>query len=202
MTSNAQNFPLRRRKIIPELLKDRGDMLVVAGLGSTAWDITAAGDHDLSFPLWGAMGGAVSIGIGLAISQPKHRVLVITGDGEMLMGMGSLATAARLDLVNLSICVLDNEHYAETGMQTTHTSLSTNLAAIASGCGFENAVTVSSENELADVLPRLKKGPGMQFVSIKVRIEKLDFSLPPKDGVYLKTRFRKAILGDSAIALS
>jgi thiamine pyrophosphate-dependent acetolactate synthase large subunit-like protein len=202
MTSNAQNFPLRRRTIVPELLKDRGDMLVVAGLGSTAWDITAAGDHDLSFPLWGAMGGAVSIGIGLAIAQPKHRVLVITGDGEMLMGMGSLATAARLDLVNLSICVLDNEHYAETGMQTTHTSLGTNLAAIASGCGFENAVTVSSENELADVLPRLKKGPGMQFVSIKVRIEKLDFSLPPKDGVYLKTRFRKAILGDSAIASS
>jgi thiamine pyrophosphate-dependent acetolactate synthase large subunit-like protein len=177
-------------------------MLVVAGLGSTAWDITAAGDHDLSFPLWGAMGGAVSIGIGLAIAQPKHRVLVITGDGEMLMGMGSLATAARLDLVNLSICVLDNEHYAETGMQTTHTSLGTNLAAIASGCGFENAVTVSSENELADVLPRLRKGPGMQFASIKVRIEKLDFSLPPKDGVYLKTRFRKAILGDSAIASS
>ena len=202
MTSNAQNFPLRRRKIIPELLKDRGDMLVVAALGSTAWDITAAGDHDLSFPLWGAMGGAVSIGIGLAIAQPKRRVLVVAGDGEMLMGMGSLATAARLDLVNLSICVLDNEHYAETGMQTTHTSLSTNLAAIASGCGFENAVTVSSENELADVLPRLKKGPGMQFVSIKVRIEKLDFSLPPKDGVYLKTRFRKAILGDSAIASS
>jgi thiamine pyrophosphate-dependent acetolactate synthase large subunit-like protein len=202
MTSNAQNFPLRRRTIVLELLKDRGDMLVVAALGSTAWDITAAGDHDLSFPLWGAMGGAVSIGIGLAIAQPKRRVLVITGDGEMLMGMGSLATAARLDLVNLSICVLDNEHYAETGMQTTHTSLGTNLAAIASGCGFENAVTVSSENELADVLPRLKKGPGMQFVSIKVRIEKLDFSLPPKDGVYLKTRFRKAILGDSAIASS
>ena len=202
MTSNAQNFPLRRRTIVPELLKDRGDMLVVAGLGSTAWDITAAGDHDLSFPLWGAMGGAASIGIGLAIAQPKRRVLVVTGDGEMLMGMGSLATAARLDLVNLSICVLDNEHYAETGMQTTHTSLSTNLAEIASGCGFENAVTVSSENELANVLPRLKKGPGMQFASIKVRIEKLDFSLPPKDGVYLKTRFRKAILGDSAIASS
>ena len=202
MTSNAQNFTLRRRTIVPELLKDRGDMLVVAGLGSTAWDITAAGDHDLSFPLWGAMGGAASIGIGLAIAQPKRRVLVVTGDGEMLMGMGSLATAARLDLVNLSICVLDNEHYAETGMQTTHTSLSTNLAAIASGCGFENAVTVSSENELADVLPRLKKGPGMQFASIKVRIEKLDFLLPPKDGVYLKTRFRKAILGDSAIASS
>jgi len=200
MTLDAQNFALRRRDIVPELLKDRGDMLVVAGLGSTAWDITAAGDHDLSFPLWGAMGGSVSIGIGLAIAQPKRRVLVITGDGEMLMGMGSLATAARLNLQNLSVCVLDNEHYVETGMQTTHTSTGTNLSAIASGCGFENSVAVSSQNELADVLPRLREGPGMQFASIKVRAEKLGFSLPPKDGVYLKTRFRKAILGDAAVS--
>ena len=200
MTLDAQNFALRRRDIVPELLKDRGDMLVVAGLGSTAWDITAAGDHDLSFPLWGAMGGSVSIGIGLAIAQPKRRVLVITGDGEMLMGMGSLATAARLNLHNLSVCVLDNEHYVETGMQTTHASTGTNLSAIASGCGFENSVAVSSQNELADVLPRLREGPGMQFASIKVRAEKLGFSLPPKDGVYLKTRFRKAILGDAAVS--
>jgi len=126
--------------------------------------------------------------------------LVITGDGEMLMGMGSLATAARLNLRNLSVCVLDNEHYVETGMQTTHTSTGTNLSAIASGCGFENSVAVSSQNELADVLPRLREGPGMQFASIKVRAEKLGFSLPPKDGVYLKTRFRKAILGDAAVS--
>jgi thiamine pyrophosphate-dependent acetolactate synthase large subunit-like protein len=199
MTLDAQNFALRRRDIVPKLLKGRGDMLVVAGLGSTAWDITAAGDHDLSFPLWGAMGGSVSIGIGLAIAQPKRRVLVITGDGEMLMGMGSLATAARLNLQNLTVCVLDNEHYAETGMQTTHTSTGTNLSTIASGCGFQNSVAVSSQNELADVLPRLREGPGMQFASIKVRTEKLGFSLPPKDGVYLKTRFRKAILGDAAV---
>ena len=199
MTSNAETFPLRRREIVVELLKDRGDTLVIAGLGSTAWDITAAGDHDLSFPLWGAMGGTVSMGVGLAIAQPERRVLIITGDGDMLMGMGSLATAARQNPGNLSICVFDNEHYGETGMQPTHTSSVADLTAIAAGCGIENSVLVKTEDELEAVLPRLRQGPELQFACIKVRAEKLDFVLPSKDGVHLKNRFRKAILGDAAL---
>jgi len=196
MTDRATNFALRRRKVVKQLLEDRGDMLVVAGLGSTAWDITSAGDHDLSFPLWGAMGGAVAIGIGLAIAQPDRRVLIVTGDGDMLMGMGSLATAARQNLQNLSICVFDNEHYGETGMQTTHTASAADLAAIASGCGIAQTDRVETESDLAEVLPRLRNGPGLYFSCIKVRAEKLDFVLPPKDGVFLKTRFRRALLGD------
>ena len=199
MTSNASEFNLRRRDVVKSLLKDRGDMLIVAGLGSTAWDITAAGDHDLSFPLWGAMGGAVPIGIGLAAAQPNRRVMVITGDGDMLMGMGSLATAARMNLENLSICVFDNEHYGETGMQTTHTASGTNLTTIASGCGILNTTSVDSEEDLSSVLSALKEGPGMQFACIKVRAEKLDFVLPPKDGVLLKTRFRRALLGEGVV---
>jgi thiamine pyrophosphate-dependent acetolactate synthase large subunit-like protein len=94
---------LRRREVVKDLLQARKDLLVVAGLGSTAWDITAAGDHDLSFPLWGAMGQAAMIGLGLAIAQPKRRVLVITGDGEMLMGMGSLATIGVQQPKNLTV---------------------------------------------------------------------------------------------------
>ena len=83
MASNASQFTLRRRAVVSDLLKDRQDRLVIAGLGSTAWDITSAGDHDLSFPLWGAMGGTLAIGIGLATAQPTRRVMVITGDGDM-----------------------------------------------------------------------------------------------------------------------
>lgn len=199
MTENASKFALRRRHVVKQLLDDRGDMLVVAGLGSTAWDITSAGDHDLSFPLWGAMGGTVSIGIGLATAQPERRVLIVTGDGDMLMGMGSLATAARQNLKNLSICVFDNEHYGETGMQTTHTASGTDLAAIASGCGIKNSERVETEAELASAIPKLRNGPGLYFSCIKVRAEKLDFALPPKDGVFLKTRFRRALLGDSVV---
>ena len=107
---------LRRREVVKDLLKGRKDLLVVAGLGSTAWDITAAGDHDLSFPLWGAMGQAAMIGLGLALAQPKRRVLVITGDGEMLMGIGSLATIGVQQPKNLTVAVIDNERYGETGM--------------------------------------------------------------------------------------
>lgn len=199
MTSKASEFSLRRRDVVKHLLADRNDLLVIAGLGSTAWDITAAGDHDLSFPLWGAMGGAVAIGIGLAAAQTDKRVMVITGDGDMLMGMGSLATAARQNLDNLTICVFDNEHYGETGMQVTHTASGTDLSAIAAGCGVSNTEMITTDEALAASLDRLRKGPGLQFACIKVRAEKLDFVLPPKDGVHLKNRFRRALLGDGAI---
>jgi thiamine pyrophosphate-dependent acetolactate synthase large subunit-like protein len=110
---------LHRRDVVEILLKQRKNLLVVAGLGSTAWDITAVGDSPLSFPLWGAMGQAAMIGLGLALAQPKRRVLVITGDGEMLMGLGSLATIGVQQPQNLSIVVIDNGRYGETGMQAT-----------------------------------------------------------------------------------
>ncbi len=199
MTASATTYLLRRRQVVEQLLDDRGDMLVIGGLGSTAWDITAAGDHDLSFPLWGAMGGTVAIGIGLATAQPNRRVLIITGDGDMLMGLGSLATAARQNLENLSVCVFDNEHYGETGMQATHTATTADLSVIATGCGFQNSCEVRSQNQLTDAVARLRRGPGLQFACIKVRAEKLDFVLPPKDGVFLKSRFRRALLGTDVV---
>jgi len=198
--SRAENYALHRRDVAKTLLANRDDnFLVVTGLGSPNWDATNAGDHPLTFPLWGAMGGAVTIVLVLALAQPGRRVLVITGDGEMLMGMGSLATAAKQMPENLSICVFDNEHYGETGMQTTHTESVADLSLIAKGCGLSHVTSVKTEAELADVLPLLRSGPGLQFACIKVRAEKLDFALPPKDGVYLKTRFRQALLGREAV---
>ena len=122
---------LRRREVVKKLLDGRKGLLVVAGLGSTAWDITAAGDHDLSFPMWGAMGQAAMMGLGLALAQPKRRVLVVTGDGEMLMGLGSLATIGVQQPKNLTVAVIDNERYGGTGMQATHTADGVDLAAIA-----------------------------------------------------------------------
>src|SRR5499427_4554663 len=122
---------LHRREVVRQLLEKRGKLLVVAGLGSTTWDITAAGDHPLSFPTWGAMGQAAMMGLGLALAQPKRRVLVITGDGEMLMGLGSLATIGVQQPKNLTVVVIDNERYGETGMQRTHTANGIDLAAVA-----------------------------------------------------------------------
>ena len=133
--SSAEGRPgsarLQRREVVKALLADRAGLLVVAGLGAPAWDATEAGDHPLTLPLWGGMGGAAMIGLGLAIAQPDRRVLVLTGDGELLMGLGSLATIGARRPANLSVAVLDNERYGETGMQATHTAYGVDLAAVA-----------------------------------------------------------------------
>jgi len=190
---------LRRRDVVSELLRERGELLVIAGLGSTAWDITAAGDSDSSFPLWGAMGQAAMIGLGLALAQPKRRVLVITGDGEMLMGIGSLDTIGVQQPPNLTVVVIDNERYGETGMQRTHTAEGVDLTAVAAACRFKHALTVIAE--LAPLRELVYRTPGPNFATVKVSDEKLPLVLPPHDGVLLKARFRRAVLGDSADVL-
>jgi thiamine pyrophosphate-dependent acetolactate synthase large subunit-like protein len=189
---------LRRRDVVKNLLRERKNLLVVAGLGSTAWDITAAGDHDLSFPLWGAMGQAAMIGLGLALAQPRRRVLVITGDGEMLMGLGALATIGVQKPNNLTVAVIDNERYGETGMQKTHTAHGVDMAAVAKACGFRTSELVVKEKKLAKIVHETR---GPNFLQIKVAADKLPLVLPPKDGVLLKARFRRALLGKSADVL-
>ena len=130
---------LDRRSVVSSLLAERKDAIVVGGLGASTYDIAAAGDHDRNFYLWGAMGGAVMIGLGLALAQPKLPVVVITGDGEMLMGMGSLATVGLQKPANLTIVVLDNEVYGETGGQASHTAAAVDLVGVARACGIADA---------------------------------------------------------------
>jgi thiamine pyrophosphate-dependent acetolactate synthase large subunit-like protein len=189
---------LDRRKVVAALLEERGPLLVVAGLGSAAWDCTAAGDHPLTFPLWGAMGSACMIGLGLALAQPERRVLVVTGDGEMLMGLGSLATIGAQRPGNLSVVVLDNERYGETGMQKTHTAYGTNLAAVAGACGFADSRMIRGNAEIADVRSSIHTGGGPFFFQVKVRPDAPPLALPPRDGAHLKHRFREALLGEKA----
>ena len=189
---------LHRREVVSLLLKDRGDLLVVAGLGSTAWDVTAAGDSPLNFPLWGAMGNAAMIGLGLALSQPKRRVLVLTGDGEMLMGLGSLATIGAQRPRNLSVVVIDNERYGETGMQRTHTAAGADLAKVAKACGIKTAYLIRSRGQLMGLRAAIHRRPGPVYAQVKVVAEKLPLVLPPRDGSLLKARFRKALLGVEA----
>jgi len=183
---------------VESLLEDRKNLLVVAGLGSTAWDITAAGDSPLNFPLWGAMGNAAMFGLGLALAQPKRRVLVLTGDGEMLMGLGSLATIGVQKPRNLSVVVIDNERYGETGMQRTHTSAGVDLAAVARACGFRVAKQLRSGAQLSALRAAVHGSPGPYFAQVKVVAEKIPLVLPPRDGGLLKSRFRKALLGEGA----
>jgi thiamine pyrophosphate-dependent acetolactate synthase large subunit-like protein len=191
---------LRRREVVSELLRERGEStLVIAGLGAPAWDITHAGDRDLNFPLWGAMGGAAMIGLGLALAQPKKKVLVLTGDGEMLMGLGALATIAVQQPRNLYIVVLDNERYGETGQQETHTGLGVDLAAMAKAAGFAHAFGVRSQAEVSRLKKRIFSGDGALFAQVKIDPEKLPLVLPPREGSHLKNRFRAALLGPDAL---
>jgi len=194
----SERFPLRRRELARRLLADPGDLLVVAGLGSTAWDVTAAGDRALNFPLWGAMGGAAMVGLGVALAQPERRVLVITGDGELLMGLGSLATIAVQRPPNLAIVAFDNERYGETGMQATHTAHGVDLAGVAAACGIAITGTLREAREVEEALPAIRTAPGPVLYVAKVRAEPLPFALPPRDGAYLKDRFRHALLGPGA----
>ena len=190
---------LHRREVVSELLKGRGDLLVIAGLGAPAWDITHAGDHELNFPLWGAMGGAAMIGLGVALAQPRKRVLVLTGDGEMLMGLGALATIAVAQPRNLYIVVLDNERYGETGQQETHTGHGVDLAGMAKAAGFARTLEVRTAAEVAKLRTRIYSGEGTLFAQVKVDPERLPLVLPPRDGAYLKNRFRTALLGPNAL---
>ena len=184
---------LDRRKVVAEILQQRGDALVVAGLGATCFDVMSCGDNPLNFYTWGAMGGTAMIGLGLALAQPKRRVLVITGDGDMLMAMGSFATIGAMQPKNLAIIVMDNEHYGETGMQQTHTQLGTEFAGVAKATAFRAAGTIYTESQLKAWLPRIHRERGPIFVGAKVAIDRGQFILPPRDGTELKLRFQRAL---------
>jgi thiamine pyrophosphate-dependent acetolactate synthase large subunit-like protein len=184
---------LDRRQAVKLLLAARGDMLVVCGLGSPTYDVAAMGDDDRNFYLWGAMGGAAMIGLGLALARPERRVLVVTGDGEMLMGLGSLASVAVQRPENLAIVVLDNGAFGETGMQQSHTAGTADLAAIAKGCGIATALDIADDGALAALAAQLRTMPGPIFARVQVAATEHERVLPLKDGVALKLRFRHAL---------
>ena len=182
---------LNRRDAVRELLRDRGDILVVTGLGSSSYDVFAAGDHDNNMYLWGAMGGAAMVGLGLALAQPRRPVVVITGDGEQLMGLGGLATISVKKPGNLTLVVLDNGQYGETGGQKSHTALGVDLYRIAAATGFASAGELRTMTEIGSYRTELAKlTGGPRYVSVRVAAGNLPRALPARDGVVLKNRFR------------
>ncbi|WP_339854955.1 thiamine pyrophosphate-dependent enzyme [uncultured Nisaea sp.] len=184
---------LDRRAVTAKLLEDRGDLLVVTGLGSPSYDAMAAGDHDLNYYLWAAMGSAATVGFGLAMTQREKPVLVLTGDGEMLMGLGALASIGQKLPPNLTIAVLDNGHYGETGMQTSHTGRDIELARFAEAANFPWTRVVTDMDGVSDLRTRMQSRSGTSFAAIKIAAENLPRALPPRDGVHVKNRFRAAL---------
>ncbi|MGF6647488.1 thiamine pyrophosphate-dependent enzyme [Paraburkholderia sp. GAS82] len=196
-----QTTPLNRRLTVKRILRDRQqDVLAVTSLGNPTFDVAAAGDTAQNFYLWGAMGGAVTFGLGIALAQPEKRVIVFVGDGEMMMGLGSLATVGVDKPANLSIVVIDNEHYAETGMQLAHAGRGVDITAIARAAGFEKAATIYAESELDEYVDVILNATGPVLATVKVGTDPEPTSLPPRDGPYLRSRFREALLGAKAHA--
>ncbi|MBR0824373.1 aldehyde dehydrogenase [Bradyrhizobium manausense] len=182
---------LNRREVVSALLANRKDVVAIGGLGASTNDICAAGDHARNFYLWGGMGGAAMIGLGLALAQPKLPVLVITGDGEMLMGLGSFATIGLQKPANLSILVLDNERYGETGGQTSHTSAAADLVGVAKSCGIADSRSISTMAEVeafAKSVHDVVAGP--RFANVKVDSAEVERILPTRDGTYIVNRMR------------
>jgi thiamine pyrophosphate-dependent acetolactate synthase large subunit-like protein len=184
---------LNRRDFVQRLLVDRGDLLVVPGLGSATYDVAAAGDHPLNFYLWGAMGGTTMIALGLALARPDRRVVAIPGDGDMLMGLGSLATIGVRQPNNLVVVVLDNSRYGETGMQPSHTEAGVDFVAVALACRFRQARTVTRIEETADIGRLLHGGEGPILINAKIEPEDVPRVLPLRDGHAIKDRFIAAL---------
>ena len=180
---------IERRRAVADLLAERGDLRLVTGLGSPVYDAFAVGDHDLNFYNWGAMGSAAMIGLGLALAQPDKPVLVITGDGEMLMGIGAFATISQHRPANLSIVVLDNGQYAETGMQPTATAFGVDLAGVAAACGLVDVVTLRSNDEVSALRARIAARDGMVVAVLKIAPGDQPHTIPLRDGVEIANRF-------------
>ncbi|MCY3981173.1 MAG: thiamine pyrophosphate-dependent enzyme [Alphaproteobacteria bacterium] len=187
---------LDRREAVPALVGDPQDWLIVAGLAGTARDTAALCEPEANyFACAGVMGGAVAMGLGLALARPDRSVLVLTGDGELLMNVGSLATVAILNPPNLSIVCVDNGHYGETGYQKSHTSLGVDLAVMASGAGIPAVRSVSGPDEIEVAGRLLREANGVSFVLLKVTPD----AGPPAirrslDAALAKDRFRAATL--------
>ena|ERR1700733_1071266 len=182
---------LHRREFVKQLLFERGDLLVICGLGTPTYDVAAAtaDDDGSNFYLWGAMGSASMVGLGLALAQPDRRIAVFTGDGEMLMGLGSLATIGVKQPPNLAIVVLDNQHYGETGMQPSHTHSGISLVDVALGCRFKEARSFEKAEEAPLAREMMYSRPGPVFIHARVAAQHLEQVLPERDGVILARNF-------------
>ncbi len=184
---------LNRREVVKEIRSVLSTHLFLTGLGSPSYDLHAAGDSPKHFYLWGAMGGAAMMGLGLAMARPDKKIAVLTGDGEQLMGLGALATIGVAKPKNLAVIVLDNGYFGETGMQQSHTSQGVDLSAVAASCGFAKAYNIEDTAGLADFLHQLQTGTGPFCAVVQVSAEPVSRSLPILDGAELKNRFRRAL---------
>jgi phosphonopyruvate decarboxylase len=183
---------LKRRELVSALLAKRDGALVVPGLGSPTWDCFASGGSDDYLYSWGGMGLAVPTALGVALARPDRRVLCLTGDGEIMMGIGSLAVVAAQAPSNLGILVLDNEHFGETGRQPGLTGSRTDLCALARGAGIAHTLDVRQMDQVGPLAELMFQAPGPTFAVAKIALTEEPWALPEKDGAVIARRFQDA----------
>ena len=187
---------LDRIQAVPALVGNHEAFLIVTGLAGTAKDIAAlTDDGNHIYTLAGAMGAAAMMGFGLALAQTERRVLVVTGDGELLMNVGALATIAVANPPNLSIVCVDNGHYGETGYQKSHTSLGVDLEKMAIGAGIKATRTVTREDQIVDAAKFIRETNGTAFVCLRVTATNPPSYRRLLDPAACRNRFRSALLG-------
>lgn len=190
---NAKSNKIERRPFMAALLAHRGNTLIVPGLGSPTWDCFAAGDTPDFLYSWGGMGLAASTALGVALARPDRRVVCVTGDGEITMGIGSLAVIADQAPSNLGILVLDNESFGETGRQRGLSSNRLDIAATAKGMGIAQTMTVTEQGTGGELAEFLFKTPGPVLAIAKIALTEDPWGLPEKDGAAIAHRFRMAL---------
>ena len=186
-------MPIDRRQLVTQLIAQCGNAAVITGLGSPTYDVAAASDRPENFYLWGAMGGSAMVGLGVALAQPQRRVIVVTGDGEALMGLGSFATIAARKPANLALLILDNERFCETGGQRGLTSYGADLAAMARAAGIANSLTADRPDQVSAVVDHVLSAAGPAVGVAKINPEEAPRVLPSREGVWLAQRFRQAM---------
>jgi len=189
---------LDRRDLLPHLFPNPDDYLFVSGLAGSSRDAGAlTGDGGNIFTMAGAMGAAVSVGLGIALSAPDSRVAVVTGDAEVLMNVGSLATVASMDPANLTIVCIDNGCHGETGGQAGHTSRKTDLAKMAAAAGIDSVMTITSPDQLAEAATFLRDAPAPRFLVARVTQGDPTAFKRNMDAAACRLRFRNAYLASS-----
>ena len=165
---------------------------VVASLGNPATDLAGAKDRDLNLYMWNAMGLAPSVGLGLAMALPDSRVIVLDGDGSLLMNLGTLATETVVNPPNLVHIVWDNKMWELTGQQPTATAYRTDLGAVARGCGFESVARCETLPDFEEALDNALSSQGPHFLHVMCDDANHEAHIPGSP-TYIKHRFMNAL---------
>ena len=183
---------LNRLQATRYIVQQLTDEPVIASLGNPKFDLFTAQDRPQNFYMWNSMGMASSMGLGLAMARPQQKVIILDGDGALLMNLNSLPTAAARAPRNLIHVIWDNRQFELTGGQPTHTAFGTDLAKLAQGAGFAQVETVETQEAFAGVFSRALREPGPWIIVAIIDAERAT-GRPPKSPTYIKHRFMESL---------